>query len=204
MTHWGWYWRIKREGYRSKRLCSGFWLETMDSFDIFNNKLMASFLRDSATRILLEIPRYHLNASLQDDNSLSVTYSGGSYKIPTERKTCNFGGFYTFFHCPQCSKRMRKLYCLEGKYLCRKCAKLCYYTQLLHPSRRFYHMRIKTEDILKNKGGSLYDKPLRMHNSTFQRIKRKHMGYEFKSEDASNKELREWYGAKIEPYLDWW
>jgi hypothetical protein len=64
-------------------------------------------------------------------------------------------------------------------------------------------MQKKSEDKLKNKGGSLYEKPPRMHNSTFQRIKRKHIDYEIKGEDASRAELREWYGAKIEPHLDW-
>ncbi|MBY0110026.1 MAG: hypothetical protein K2X90_02880 [Candidatus Babeliaceae bacterium] len=200
MTHWGWYWGIKRKGYKAKKLCT--WFDVIDSFDIFNIRLMTDFLAHSATRTLLEIPRYDLKVTLLDDNSLQAVYSGGSYNISTERKTCNFGGFYTFFRCPDCSKRMRKLYCLNGKYLCRKCANLCYKTQRLYLSRRLYHMQTKTEDILKNKGGSLYDKPYRMHESTFQRIKRKRIDYEIKGEDASRAELREWYGSKIEPYLD--
>ncbi len=195
MTHWGWYWGVKRqEGYKAKQLCS--WFEVIDSFDIFNTRLMTSFLTYSTTRTLLEIPGLDLKMTLQEDNSLYVVYSGGNYNIPTERKACNFGGFYTFFHCPDCSKRMRKLYCLNGRYLCRKCANLSYKTQRLYPSRRLYHMQLQTEATLKAKGGSLYEKPPRMHRSTFQRIKRKHIDYEIKGEDASNRELREWYGSR--------
>jgi hypothetical protein len=125
MTHWGWYWKVKRQ-YTPKGLCQQSSLAEINSFDMFKNKELVCLVRESSDQIALKIPHFDLTAVLMPDDSLSVTYDGGAYLIPVEKKSCNYGGFCHFFHCPQCNARMRKLYCSDGRYLCRKCLKLGY------------------------------------------------------------------------------
>ena len=43
-----------------------------------------------------------------------------------------------------------------------------------------------------------------MRNTTFQKLKNLATYYEQKSNKASNDELRQWYGPKMEPLLDGW
>lgn len=205
MAHWGWYWNVKLRGYIPQKTCSSFWLCEIDSFKMFNKRIMDLFLKYSQTQILLEIPRYKLTISLQDDNSLNVVYVDGNYIIPTERKSCNFGGFYTFFCCPQCNAGMRKLYCLEGKYICRKCANLGYYSQRLRKSERCARMCYDIQDRLKNQTGSLEKKPPYMSNYTFQKLRIKFVKYNEMQFDSSLEELDQWRGdnsasSSIDPY----
>jgi hypothetical protein len=201
MTHWGWYWKIKRQ-HTPKPLCTwGRFLE-IDSFSMFKNSELVRLVHESADRISFEIPRYNLTAILMPNNYLHVTYSGGSYEIPVESKSCNYGGVYHFFHCPQCQKRMRKLYCDKGRYACRKCLKLCYKTQQLRPYRRYLVMRMKIEEKLKNRTGSLCAKPHRMRTRTFRQHQQAYLKYDEKWFYAANQELRDWGGAKAEPFID--
>ncbi|MCK5632870.1 hypothetical protein KAH94_03920, partial [bacterium] len=104
MAHWGWYWKIKLK-HKRKCLCSG--LITIDSFKMFKNKMGTRLCKG---KISYQIPKYVLKATLLDDH-YNVTYSDGHYTIPIEKQPCNYGGFRYFFHCPQCDKRMRILYC---------------------------------------------------------------------------------------------
>lgn len=197
MTHWGWYWKYKKGWYKPKRLCENFWLCEINSFDMFKNKELIQLVRNSPDRISLQVPRYNLTATLMENDSLYVVYNKGSYVIPVERKPCNYGGFYHFFHCPQCDARMRKLYCIDGVYLCRKCAHLGYYSQRLHPSRRYAQMSYKVVNYLKSWGGSLEQKPPMMTQYAFQKLRRKYVKYDEKSFYASHKELESWYGPGI-------
>lgn len=199
MTHWGWYWKIKKK-HTPKELCSWFW--ELDSFDMFKNQELVMLVKESKDRICLEILSYNLIASLQDNDSIAVTYNHGSYIIPTEKKPCNFGGYYYFFHCPQCNSRMRKLYCIEGKYLCRKCAKLGYYSQRLRPSERLARKRSEVKKYLKNHAGSLKVKPPYMKHHTFQKLRRKFVKYDEMQFDAACAELRLWHGSKVDLFLD--
>lgn len=169
---------------RPKTLCSSSWLYTIDSFDIFSPRTMGPFLQYSASPEILEIPRYGLTISLQNDFSLLAVYFGGKYLIVTEQKQCNFGGSYTFFRCPDCSGRMRLLYCLEGRYKCRKCARLGYWSQRLIPPKRLCSMQNKITAQIKGKGGSDYNKPPYMHKSTFRRLRHKEIDYMIKSDKA--------------------
>jgi hypothetical protein len=71
---------------------------------------------------------------------------------------------------------MRKLYCLEGRYLCRKCGNLGYYSQRLKPSDRFLLQESKkVSQKIKRLGGNIDTdlKPPRMHKKTFQAYKNK-------------------------------
>lgn len=164
MTHWGWYWKVKRK-HKPKKLCSS--LAVIDSFEMFKYKEGLEWVRSSKDRICFKVFQNNVIAKLMDDYSLNVSYDRGSYIISAEKKTCNFGGHYYFFHCPQCDKRMRKLYLFEGKYLCRKCANLGYYSQRLRPSERNAYMSYKIKDFLKDRAGSLDQKPPWMKQHTF-------------------------------------
>ena len=202
-THWGWYWKVKMK-HKSKSLCSWLNFSDLDSFKLFNNSDFNLWLEESKDRIMFVMPHYKLTIRVQDDNSLSVQSNNGSYTIPVEKKSCNYGGFYYFFHCPKCSSRMRKLYFSKGKYLCRKCANLSYYSQQLRPSMRNWYAGNKIETLLKNKGGSLHLKPQRMTYRTFQRLRIKYVKYDEQSDNEECKELILWYGNKISEGIDWY
>jgi len=194
MTHWG-YWKIKKR-YVPKELCSYRKFIPIDSFEMFNNKQLVDLVRQSKDRTSFIIPQYDLIAVLQDNNSLSVTYKDGIYTIPVEVKKPNFGGKYYFFHCPKCIKRMRKLYCVNGFYQCRKCANLGYYSQRLRLSERNLYGEVKIKEKLKKQGGSLEIKPSRVHKTTLQRHRIDYVQYDKKYYDATISELIQWYGEK--------
>jgi len=202
-NHWGWYWKVKKN-HKPKTVCSAFGLNEIDSFAMYNDYRQIEGVRSSKDKCSLFIPRHNLRAYLQEDDSLFVKYYRGYYSISVEKKPCNFGGYYYFFHCPKCDKRMRKLYCIEGQYMCRKCGNLCYYTQRLEPQRRACHMQNKVEEFVKNRAGNIKEgiKPPRMHYKTFEKLKDKAEYYEAKDGLELYANLRKWYGPKIEEHLD--
>lgn len=162
-----------------KQLCSHFM--TIDSFNMFKNKEGIEWCKN---KVAFEIPHFKLKATLQD-NRYEVEYNAGSYAIPIDKQSCNYGGYRYFFHCPQCNKRMRILYCNDGKFLCRKCLNLGYFTQRLNPSTRWIIMASKTESKLKSMGGSLDRKPPWIKQKTFEALQEKYREYdELKPEKA--------------------
>ena len=197
--NWGYYWKVKKK-HIAKGLCVRF--AEIDSFEMIKYKEGLEWVRSSKDRLCFQTFEHNLRATLMDDDSLSVSYDAGSYIIPVEKKPCNYGGFYRFFHCPQCDKRMRKLYLLEGKYLCRKCANLGYYSQRLRPSQRCLYMCVKVEDSLHNMAGSLDRKPPWKKQRTLQRLRKKYLDYSEKHFYAFRKELVDWYGTRMEESLD--
>lgn len=197
--NWEWYWKVKKQ-HTAKALCS--WFIELDSFNLFKNKQCLDLIKGSNDKTSFEIPRYKLVARLMDNDSLQVNYNDGSYVIVVEKKPCNYGGFYNFFHCPQCDKRMRKLYCVDGKFLCRKCTNLGYGSQRLRASRRCLYMSSKVKDFLKSRAGSLDQKPPWMKKRTFERLKNQYLEYrEFKYTDALQRELLSWYQQKADMIL---
>lgn len=187
MTHWKSY-QLRRK-HTSKALCTWSRFHQIDSFSMFKNQKLIKLVKESTDRICLTVPAHNLVATLHDDNSIEVNFNNSSYTIPVEKRSCNFGGFYYFFHCPQCDRRMRKLYCINGRYICRKCANLGYYSQRLSPSQRFGMMRQNTEKFLKERAGSLEQKPPWMKKHTFQKLRRKYVKYDEKRFYALNKEV---------------
>lgn len=202
MTHWGYYWKIKRSDYITKALCD-WWPDTLDSFNMFNkkNRAVVQMIKES-DRVSITIPSLNLVALLKDDDSLSVTYQDGNYVIPVEKKPCNYGGNYYFFRCPQCSKRMRLLYRKGAKYLCRKCANISYYTQTLRPSERNKYMLIKIERYIKDRGGEVsFDsyvqkKPLNMKQRKVKQLSDRLRKYDKKYINTLRSELISWYPSK--------
>src|SRR5262249_29311715 len=142
------------------------------------------------------------------ENSLVIKYRKNSRtpnSIPIDRIPCNYGGHRYYFKCPFCRQRMRKLYLAhQSIFLCRKCLNLTYKSQFLRPSTRKDHMTQKIKRLITDKGGNftLYNKPPRMWRRTYDRLRRKHHYYEHMEEHESNKELRAWHGARMEPWLD--
>lgn len=194
-THWGWYWKVKLK-HKPKRQCSGF--ATLDSFAMFKNKLG---LEACINKVAYEIPRYELKAFLYQDHYFVTFTPGpglrGSYRIPIEKQPCNYGGFRYFFRCPRCDKRMRILYLKEGRFLCRECLNLGYYTQRLRPSGRILEKCRKIKDFLKSKGGSLDQIPPGMNPKVFKKLKDLHFEYwEIQYVPALTKELLRDYPSK--------
>lgn len=158
--NWSYYWHTKL-GHKHKRLCSGFM--NIDSFSLLkNNRCIERY----EGQTLFEVPQYELKI-LRMHNYCLVAYAKGTYRIPIASNPCNYGGIRNFFHCPDCSRRVRFLYCNKGKFLCRKCLNLCYFTQLLSPSDRCLEMADKVERNLKNRAGSLERKPPWMKRRKF-------------------------------------
>lgn len=188
MTHWGWYWWVKRK-HRRKATCSRF--IAIDSFEMFRSKEGVKACRNG---IIYEIPQFQLKAFLLSNDNYRIEYRGGVYGIAVEKQACNFGGFRYFFHCPHCDGRMRILYCNEGIFLCRKCLNLCYFTQLLRPPERCLIMAGKVEKKIQDMAGSLQRKPPRMALKTYVALKVKYREYsETKYFMAKTKELVELY-----------
>lgn len=192
MTHWGWYWKIKKK-HVPRIICSN--LPSIDSFKYYKNTMMMGFTVQPLEIKGTPTPDY-----------LIITYrkhKDFTYKIPIEKQSCNYGGIRSYFKCPLCHQRMRFLYLAEQSiFLCRKCLNLSYLSQRLRPTLRYSIMSKKIKEQIESKGGDRYKKPHGMHNTNYQKLRDKHFYYEDKSNQAINQELREWYGAKIEPYLD--
>jgi hypothetical protein len=198
MTHWGWYWKVKKK-HVPRKLCSK--LPQIDSFRFYKgtqkHNIITGFIVDP-----LEV-----KAEAYPDH-LKVTYRNRkehSYTIAVDKLPCNYGGNRYFFKCPLCQKRMRFLYFAEQSiFLCRKCLNLSYQSQRLRPTNRYEHMSDKIKAAIKTKGGDLdlFKKPPRMHKGKYENLRSKQFYYECKSPQALNRELRLWHGAKVEPYLD--
>jgi hypothetical protein len=183
MAHWGWYWKVKKK-HCPKRLCEQF--TTIDSFAMFKNKITTELFMNE---IALEIPDHKLTALLLSDR-FHVEYDQGSYDIMITKQSCNYGGLRYFFNCPRCSQRMRKLYCKDGQFLCRKCLNLGYLTQRLRPSMRNFNMALKIEKKLLNKAGDLDAKPPWMKYKSYEKLKDRYFEYsEIKYTEALRTEL---------------
>lgn len=172
MTHWGWYWKIKRKDHQKRKRCDSSWIDRIDSFKIYQDIANLEWLKRHRKGHILWTPSYALNIYVMSNNSLLVQYAKGSYLIAVEPKRCHYGGQVYFFKCPLCSKRMRMLYCIEGQYQCRNCGNLAYLSQRLRPTDRFAFKRIYIERYIKRRGGNLQYrvKPKHMHHATFKKI----------------------------------
>lgn len=187
MTHWGWYWKVKKQ-HEPKKLCSHFCC--VDSFKMFKERIIGFTLNPGT------FYAHYLENHFKVD-FIDGPLKGKSYKLAVEKQPCNFGGFRYFFHCPACSKRMRKLYNNQGILLCRKCLNLGYYSQRLVPSVRCSIMQSRIEDSLDSRGGSIIEKPKWMRKHTFKKLKNRYWDYEFKQEEAMLREAREMFGISL-------
>lgn len=184
MTHWGWYWKVKRQ-HRAKSLCD--YQTCIDSFALFKEGECAGFTvkKEGKVEILAKAK----------DNHFIVKSDEYSFNLAFEKQPCHFGGFRYFFRCPKCNNRMRKLYRYGCIFVCRKCLNLGYRSQSVASSQRFWLMGKKIVTALEEQGGSLYEKPKWMRWATFEKLKAKHHEYEWKSERATYKEFHSMFGV---------
>jgi len=88
----------------------------------------------------------------------------------------NFGGSRVWFLCPQCNRRVAKLYSQVPYFLCRHCCRLPYQSQ--GETRDDRAMR-KARKIRQELGASMnllepiWQKPKGMHWRTFERLRQK-------------------------------
>jgi hypothetical protein len=171
MTHWGWYWRVKRQ-HIPKKLCDN--LPQLDAFWVMKQLPQ----RDSETQ--------RCTASIND----ASTY------ILITRQTCNFGGFRYFFTCPGCSRRMRFLYFddMHKFFRCRRCLNLCYRTQRLRRTELYLWRRDAIENQLASAGGSLHRRPKGISTAAFRKLVQRHWLYGSKLEDMLEREAIAFYG----------
>ncbi|MCK4264764.1 hypothetical protein KAW80_00215 [Candidatus Babeliales bacterium] len=131
MTHWGWYWKVKKK-HNSRNLCSD--LLQIDSFKFFKENTILNF----------KVSPLEVKAKATPNN-LEVSYRNHkncSYSIGVEKLPCNYGGFRYFFKCPLYLKRMQILYLAEQSvFLCGKCLNLTYEIQQKRSSKRYDLMR---------------------------------------------------------------
>lgn len=70
----------------------------------------------------------------------SVTANGGNETVSTAlevaRLPCRYGGVRPLFFCPRCCRRSRFLYLRYGRFVCRRCTGLRYWTQTVGPMSR--------------------------------------------------------------------
>lgn len=141
------------------------------------------------------------------DNELQITYRNRkkyAYTIQMSKLPCHLGGYRTYFLCPLCTCRKRKLYLTDKSvFLCRTCLNLTYETQLLRPTRRCDFMSKKITNIIINQGRDLESKkPKGMFKAEYERLKLTQKYYEQSSHKELNAELRKWYGESMEKHLD--
>lgn len=187
MTHWGWYWKVKRQ-YTPKTLCSH--LMCLDAFALFKITGFAGFN--------FKLGEKEFNAKLEQ-SALVVTLESITYAIPWEKQSCHFGGFRYFFRCPgrSCKRRTRMLYGRCGVFLCRKCHNLGYYSQRQVKSFRLSTKKRKLEEKLEASGGNIYQKPKGMRWKAFNELNERIRVLDIESDFALEKEIFQMYGERV-------
>lgn len=104
-----------------------------------------------------------------------------NYPVQTTTTPCNYGGVRYWFECPNCHKRVGKLYIAENlMFECRKCQNLNYATQQdtkLDSTRLvMYRLRDKLNWQYENAIMHPWHKirPKGMHQATFERLVARH------------------------------
>ena len=104
--------------------------------------------------------------------------NGGEWKdvnepVPIVWEPCRYGGQRPFFLCPECGRRILKLYGL-ARFLCRPCNNLTYASQRERWSDRAMRKANKMRTKLGGRPGmanSIAPKPRHMHFKTYEKIK---------------------------------
>ncbi len=103
------------------------------------------------------------------------------YTVTITYTNCNYGGRRPWFICPNCNKRVAKLYSDGPRFLCRHCYRLAYTSQKERAEFRLLH---KVQDIRTRLGGSAAtmdpfpDRPKGMHRRTYNRLQCEALLYE--------------------------
>lgn len=94
------------------------------------------------------------------------------YQVRLDYSSCNYGGLRPWFICPSCGRRVAKLFCRGGYFLCRHCHQLAYQSQ---SENRTFRVLRKVQNKRIRLGGSvstlepLPGRPKGMHWKTYRR-----------------------------------
>lgn len=85
-----------------------------------------------------------------------------------EKVACNFGGSRFWLKCPQCEARSLRVFFNKrnGKYACRRCVGVAYYSQSEDRIDRVWRKQLKLEKRL----GEYWAKPKGMHQRTYSKV----------------------------------
>ncbi|MBT8360431.1 MAG: hypothetical protein KJO32_05705 [Deltaproteobacteria bacterium] len=104
----------------------------------------------------------------QEDQAVPVILT-----VLLDRTPMHFGGYRTWFLCPDCNRRCRVLYGSQKLFLCRNCSNLAYASQnedkvsrLILRSRKIRKKLGNNDDITQPMGS----RPRYMHRSTYERL----------------------------------
>lgn len=140
------------------------------------------------SRRWLDIRQLHQNENFRQnaqagggavDMKYQVRVAGGEWEEVRERvrldwTPCHFGGWRPWFVCPNCGRRVAKLYNTARYYHCRHCCGLVYQSQREIPSDRLLRKVQKVREWLGGDGSTIApfpDKPKWMHWTTYFRIR---------------------------------
>lgn len=114
-----------------------------------------------------------MQIQIQDDG-IKLNYRIGEWPksqfIKLDCTPCNFGGERPWFLCPGCSRRSVKLYGGYSGFACRVCQKLVYQSQRENSWQRAERRLDKLKAKLVEDRYGMIDKPVGMHQRTFDRI----------------------------------
>lgn len=102
--------------------------------------------------------------------------SGAIQTIWLRWSPCNYGGHRPWFVCDRCNKRAGKLYNGGDFFICRQCLQLRYASQRRGAKSRRYLQALKLRlrlNGIANLNEPFPDRPKRMHQRTFDRLRRK-------------------------------
>jgi len=114
-------------------------------------------------------------------------------RILLERTECHFGGSRDWFRCPHCSRRVAKLYFVQGHWRCRKSLNISYLCQSENLEDRMHRRITKLESKLAEDG----KKPKWMHWTTYNRIIKKLDDAECRMDDAFLQNIERLFGPKF-------
>ncbi|WP_422042509.1 hypothetical protein [Roseateles sp.] len=101
-------------------------------------------------------------------------------RIDITRTPCKLGGSRAWFKCPKCSGRVAKLHLRGGRFACRICQRLTYASQSEDLIARLWRQQAKIEAKL----GRHWQRPKHMHQTTFERLRRRLWDLEAAREEA--------------------
>jgi hypothetical protein len=117
-----------------------------------------------------------------EDTSTGDVIDEFDYTVQLDYTECNFGGYRTWFKCPDCSERVGKLYMPPGGYRfsCRECLELGYHTSRtsgddikqaeLRYKRAFQKADKDNRRPHPNNSPFVPERPKGMHHSTFDEL----------------------------------
>jgi hypothetical protein len=119
---------------------------------------------------------------------------GASQRIPVVWTRCHFGGDRPWFMCLKCDRRVGKLYNTGVRLACRRCLDLWYASQRRGAKSRSYLQALKLRLRLNGVASltaPIPDRPKRMHERTYQRLRRRLERYEREVRNSRRFMLRE-------------